>query len=187
MSDAQSNLSDPTQHLFWLTSRALGIVAILLLSAAVGCGLALSGRMSHRPGGAARLKTLHEALSLTALGAIAGHGLALLGDRYLTPGVSGIAIPFSLGVREPWTGIGVISWWLAAALGLSFYARRWIGVSTWRKLHRWNLLAYALAVAHTIGSGTDSTTSWLLIGLALAVGPVIGIGGRRIAARAAWS
>ena len=64
------------QHLFWLASRALGIVAILLLSASVACGLAMSGRMSERPGGAARLKTLHEALTLTALGAIAGHGPA---------------------------------------------------------------------------------------------------------------
>jgi sulfoxide reductase heme-binding subunit YedZ len=178
MSD--TSLSDPSQHLFWLASRALGIVAVLLLSASVACGLALSGRMSERPGGAARLKTLHEALTLTALGAIAGHGLALLGDTYLSPGLSGIAVPFVLGFKQLWTGLGVVGGWLAAILGLSYYARRWIGPRRWRKLHRWTLLAYVPAVAHTIGSGTDASSAWLLL-LTAAVGlPAVGLALRRL-------
>ena len=178
-----TSLSDPSQHAFWLASRALGIVAILLLSASVACGLALSGRMSERPGGAARLKTLHEALTLTALGAIAGHGLALLGDTYLSPGLSGIAVPFVLGFKQLWTALGVIGGWLAAILGLSYYARRWIGAKRWRKLHRWTLLAYVLAVAHTLGSGTDASSSWLLVLLAAVGLPALGLALRRVADR----
>ena len=176
-----TSLSDPSQHLFWLASRALGIVAILLLSASVACGLAMSGRMSERPGGAARLKTLHEALTLTALGAIAGHGLALLGDTYLAPGLSGIAVPFVLGFKQLWTGLGVIGGWLAAILGLSYYARRWIGPRRWRKLHRWTLLAYGLALAHTVGSGTDASSGWLLLLLAIVGLPAVGLAVRRVA------
>ena len=175
-----ANLTDPAAHVFWIASRALGIVAILLLSAAVGCGLALSGRMSARPGGAARLKTLHEALTLTALGAIAGHGLALLGDAYLDPGLRGIAVPFALADQPVWTGLGIVGGWLAAALGLSYYARRWIGVAAWRWLHRWTLLAYALCIAHTAGSGTDATSAWLLTLLSLATVPVIALAARRL-------
>ena len=178
-----TSLTDPGQHLFWLASRALGIVAIVVLSAAVGCGLALSGRMSGRPGGAGRLKTLHEALTLTALGAIAGHGLVLLGDSYLAPGLSGITVPFVLGFKQFWTGLGVIGAWLAAILGLSFYARRRIGTSTWRKLHRWTLLAYLLALAHTIGSGTDAASGWMLAILAAAVVPAIMLALKRVGER----
>ncbi|MEA2154289.1 MAG: hypothetical protein QOE11_429, partial [Solirubrobacteraceae bacterium] len=33
-------------HFFWITSRAAGIAALLLASAAVGLGLALSGRLA---------------------------------------------------------------------------------------------------------------------------------------------
>jgi len=178
-----NSLTDPSQHLFWLASRALGIVAIVVLSAAVGCGLALSGRMSGRPGGTARLKTLHEALTLTALGAIAGHGLLLLGDSYLAPGVGGIAVPFVLAFKQFWTGLGVIGGWLAAILGLSYYVRHWIGVTTWRKLHRWTLLAYVLAVVHTIGSGTDASSAWLLAILAAAGLPAIAIALKRVGER----
>ena len=42
--------TDPTQHLFWLSSRAFGVVALVLVSLSVGVGLALAGRMSRRPG-----------------------------------------------------------------------------------------------------------------------------------------
>jgi methionine sulfoxide reductase heme-binding subunit len=182
--NANSSLADPGQHAFWLASRGLGIVAMLLLSAAVGFGLALSGGMTHRPGGAAWLKTAHEALTLTALGAIAGHGLLLLGDPYLHPGLAGIAIPFALGSQPVWTGLGIVGGWLAAVLGLSYYVRSWIGVSTWRKLHRWTLLAWALALAHTIGSGTDSRSAWLVLLLAVSTTIVIVLGAKRASGRA---
>ncbi len=88
--------TDPSQHVFWLSSRAAGIVAMVLVSGAVTLGLLLSGRFASRPGAAARVKTLHEAVTLTALGAIVLHGVLLLGDSYLRPGLAGIALPFAL-------------------------------------------------------------------------------------------
>ncbi|MDX6583332.1 MAG: hypothetical protein QOI10_2516 [Solirubrobacterales bacterium] len=178
------SLSDPGAHAFWLASRGLGIVAMILLSAAVGCGLALSGRMTQRPGAAAWLKTSHEALTLTSLGAIAGHGLLLLGDPYLHPGLSGIAVPFVLGSQPVWTGIGIIGGWLTALFGLSFYVRHWIGLNAWRKLHRWTAFAYVLCLAHTIGSGTDARSSWLILLLAVSTLVVVAVGAKRISGRA---
>ena len=65
-------------------------------------------------------------------------------------------MPFALPTQSLWTGLGIIGAWLAAILGLSYYARRWIGIATWRWLHRWTLLAYVLCLGHSIGSGTDS-------------------------------
>jgi sulfoxide reductase heme-binding subunit YedZ len=163
--------TDPGQHFFWLASRALGIVAIALLAFSVTIGLGLSGRFLRRPGLPARLKHLHEAVALTTLGAMAGHGLFLLGDTYLRPGVAGITLPFALAVKPLWTGIGIIAGWLAAIVGLSFYGRRWIGVRTWRWIHRWTLAAYALAVVHALGSGTDAASAWFIAMLAVITGP----------------
>jgi predicted ferric reductase len=94
--------------------------------------------------------------------AITTHGLLLLGDSYLRPGLAGIAVPFVIAAKPLWTGLGIIGGWLAAILGLSFYLRRWIGTRTWRWMHRWTVLVYALAVAHTLGSGTDARSPWLL-------------------------
>lgn len=182
MNTAQS-LTDPTQHLFWLASRSLGIVAMLLVAVSVGLGLAMSARLGARPGSMARLKTLHEAVALTSLLAIAGHGLLLLGDTYLHPTLAQIAVPFTIAKQPVWTGIGVIAGWLALILGLSFYVRRWIGPKLWRKLHRWTIAVYVLGLAHTIGAGTDATATWLVVLLALTVAPVAVIGGYRLIPR----
>jgi methionine sulfoxide reductase heme-binding subunit len=167
-----SAYTDPGQHLFWIASRALGVVALILVSVSVGLGLVIATRSAKGPGVLARVKQLHEATALVALLAIAGHGLALLGDSYLRPGLSGIAIPFVMAHRPAWTGLGIIAGWLAAILGLTFYVRRWIGPRLWRQLHRWTLGVYVLAVVHTLGAGTDASSFWLLVLVIATVAPV---------------
>jgi methionine sulfoxide reductase heme-binding subunit len=164
--------TDPSQHLFWITSRALGVVALLFVAGSVGMGMAMSMRSAKGPGAMAKLKTVHEATALTALLAIAGHGLVLLGDSYLRPGLSGITIPFAMSHQPLWTGIGIVAGWLAALFGLTFYVRRWIGPKLWRQMHRWTLVVYVLAVVHTLGSGTDSGSLWLLAILIATVAPL---------------
>jgi len=164
--------TDPGQHLFWIASRALGVVALILVSVSVGLGLVIATRSAKGPGVLARVKQLHEATALVALLAIAGHGLALLGDSYLRPGLSGIAIPVLMPHRPVWTGLGIIAGWLAAILGLTFYVRRWIGPRLWRQLHRWTLAVYVLAVVHTLGAGTDAGSFWLLVLVIATVAPV---------------
>lgn len=152
---------DPTPYLWWLVSRASGIVALGLVTLAVLLGLTMSTKLLRRPGLGRTLVRLHEHVALASLGAIAVHGLALLGDPWLRPGLRGLTIPFALSYRPLFTGLGVLAGYLAALLGLSFYARRRIGVRRWRRLHRATLLVWVLGVAHTLGAGSDAATQWL--------------------------
>ncbi len=158
-------------HLFWITSRAAGIAALVLSSASVGAGLLISGRGSPRKGLGGDAKALHEALSIATLIAIAVHGTALLGDHFLHPSIFDISIPFTGGYRPVWTGIGIIAGWALAALGLSYYARGWVGQSRWRSLHRLTALFWVLGIAHSIGSGTDAEQPWFLLVLIVSVAP----------------
>jgi sulfoxide reductase heme-binding subunit YedZ len=93
--------------------------------------------------------------------AIAVHGITLLGDPWLHPGVKGILVPFSMGYKPFFTGLGIIGGYLAALLGLTFYARRRIGAKLWRKMHRATVVVWALGVAHAAGAGTDAGSAWL--------------------------
>lgn len=147
-------------HLFWIASRAAGIVALVLSSVSVCVGLLLGGRLArrHRP----ELRVTHEALSLATLVALIVHGLALLGDGYLRPSLGDIAIPLLSGYRTLWTSMGIVAFWAMLALGLSFYARTRIGAQRWRKLHRFVALAWALGLAHSLGEGTDAGQAWFL-------------------------
>jgi sulfoxide reductase heme-binding subunit YedZ len=164
---------DPTQQIFWVASRALGIVAFVLLAVSVGLGLAMSGRLARGPGLPAKIKRLHEACTLVTLGLIVAHAGVLLADGYLHPTLADITLPFALGYRPVWTGIGIIAGWLAIILGLSFYARKWIGVKTWRWLHRWTLAVYVLALAHAVGAGTDGRSAWMIAMLTVLTGPIV--------------
>ena len=156
-----STVKDPTPYLPWLVSRASGIVALGLVTLAVLLGLTMSARLLRRPGIGRTLVRLHEHVALVAMGAIAVHGLALLGDHWLHPGLRGLTVPFAMAYRPLFTGLGIIGGYLAALLGLSFYARRRIGVRLWRRLHRATVLVWVLGVVHTLGAGSDAATPWL--------------------------
>lgn len=147
-------------HLFWITSRAAGGAALLLASASVAVGLMMS---SKRKGSNKRdLRAIHEALSLTTLAMVALHGVALLGDSYLNPGLSGIAVPFVSAYRPLWTGLGIIAGYGLAVLGLTYYLRDRIGAARWRRLHRLTAVFWLLAVGHTIEAGSDAAQIWFL-------------------------
>lgn len=172
-----------SQHLFWITSRAAGTVAMLLTSASVVAGLMISSR--RRGANKADLRAIHEALSLTALAMVALHGASLLGDAFLNPGLSGIAIPFASTYRPLWTGLGIVAGYGLAALGLSYYLRDRIGAARWRKVHRATAVFWVLAVIHTIQAGTDSSQAWYLVLNGLVVIPAAVLLGLRWVGRTA--
>jgi sulfoxide reductase heme-binding subunit YedZ len=157
-------------HIFWITSRAAGIAALVLASLSVCVGLLFGGRLTkgRRP----ELRILHEALSLATLAAIAVHGLTLLGDAYMHPGIADIAVPFLSSYKTVWTSIGIVAFWALLLLGLSYYARGRIGVQRWRKLHRFTALAWILGIAHSLGEGTDAGQTWFIAMTAIVVVPV---------------
>jgi methionine sulfoxide reductase heme-binding subunit len=160
-------------HGWWLASRASGLVALILVTVSVFLGLMMSAKLMRRPGLAKKLLAVHEQTALAGLVAIAVHGIALLGDPWLHPGVAGVAVPFALGFKAFFTGLGVIAAYLAALLGLSFYARRRIGARLWRKAHRGTVVVYLLGLVHALGAGSDASAAWFRWWVMLTT-PVIG-------------
>ncbi len=156
-------------HLFWLTSRAAGIAALILSSVSVCLGLLMGGRLVKRRG--ADLRVTHEALSLATLAALVVHGLTLIGDSFMHPTLADVALPFVGGYKTLWTSTGIIAFWALALLGLSYYLRTKIGVQRWRKLHRFTALAWILGIAHSLGEGTDAGQTWFLAMTAIVVLP----------------
>ena len=174
-----------SHQVFWIASQAFGIVAMVLLGISVALGLTMSGRLLSRPGLAAKLRRFHEASTLVTLGLIVAHGGLLLFDSYLRPGLAGITLPFAMAYRPLFTGLGIIAGWLAAILGLSFYARRRIGARTWRRLHRLTIVVYALALVHVVGAGTNGTSPSMLVMLTGLTAPIVFAFTYRVLPRAA--
>lgn len=147
-------------HEWWLASRAAGIAAMLLVSVSVGLGLANAARLIP-PRARRAFIAVHEQTALAALISIAAHGLLLVPDRWLHPGLAGITVPLAIGYRPLATALGIVGGYLAALLGLTFYVRRRIGPRLWRKAHMATIGVYALSLTHTLTAGTDAGTLWL--------------------------
>jgi sulfoxide reductase heme-binding subunit YedZ len=173
-------------HLFWITSRAAGTLALLFSSVAVGVGLSMGGKLIKGRG--TDLRTMHEALSMATIVAIVVHAVALLGDTFMHPNLADITIPFVSSYMTAWTTIGIVAGWMMIILGLSFYARARIGQQRWRTLHRFTALAWILGLAHSLGEGTDAGQLWFLVATGIVALPAaallfVRLSGRRAAPR----
>jgi sulfoxide reductase heme-binding subunit YedZ len=164
-------MTHASSTLFWIISRAAGTTAMILASAAVGFGLTMGGRLLRAAGPERR--TIHEILAVSALVAIAVHGLALVGDSWLHPSLLDVSVPFLASYRTLYTSIGIIAGWGLAILGLSFYARRKIGQARWKTIHRFTALAWLLALVHTFTEGTDAGRLWFIALILLTAAPAL--------------
>jgi methionine sulfoxide reductase heme-binding subunit len=166
-------MTDPTPHLFWITSRAAGFAALVLASLAVSAGLLMSTKLLK--GRTSELRAGHDTLALATIVAIVVHAVALLGDKFLHPSIADIAIPFVSSYKTLWMSLGIVGGWGLILLGLSYYARRWVGAVRWRKLHRFTALAWLAGLVHALGMGTDAGQAWFLAMIAVVAIPALGL------------
>ena len=96
-----------------------GIVALALVTLSVGIGLAMAGRVCRgAPGcrsaltGAPRARAPSRASSPSPCTAS-----RCSVDPWLHPGPAGILVPFTMGYRPVFTGLGILAAYLAALLG----------------------------------------------------------------------
>ena len=168
-----------TPHLFWITSRAAGFAALVLASLAVSLGLLMSTKLLK--GRTTDLRAAHDTLALATIVAIVVHGVSLLGDSFLHPSIADISIPFVSSYKTIWTTLGIVGGWGLILLGLSYYARRYVGAIRWRKLHRFTALAWLAGLVHALGEGTDAGQVWFLAMIALVAIPALALLATRVA------
>lgn len=158
-------------HLFWILSRAAGTTAVVLSSVTVTIGLLMAGRMTS--GDATDRRAYHEILSLSVMVAIAVHGLVLIGDGVLHPGILDVSLPFAWGFQRLATTLGIVAGWALIFLGISFYFRDRIGRARWKQIHRFTLVAWLAGLVHTIVEGTDAGTVWYIALLVVTTAPAL--------------
>jgi sulfoxide reductase heme-binding subunit YedZ len=164
-------IADPSTHLFWIISRGAGTTALILASASICFGLAMSGSLIKR-GGADR-RIYHEMLSLSVMVAIAVHGLSLNGDSFLHPSLADVTVPFVSSYMTLSTSLGIIAGWALIFLGLSYYLRDRIGRQRWKLIHRFTLLAWIAGLVHTFTEGTDAGQIWFIALIVVTSAPAV--------------
>jgi methionine sulfoxide reductase heme-binding subunit len=147
----------------WFTSRATGLVALLLLTGSVVLGTAHSGRVATSGWPRFTLHAVHRNLSMLTVVFLAVHIASAIIDPYAGIAWLDAVLPFVSTYHPFWLGLGALALDLMLAVIVTSMLRTRIPVRLWRAVH---LTAYALwpiAVAHGLGiGGADSGLGWVI-------------------------
>ena len=151
----------------WFTARGAGLSALIALSLAVGFGAIGSMRM-RSVSTRVIVQYLHRTAAVLGLGLIFVHVTSLILDSKAHVGLAGALVPFASQYRPNSIALGSIAMYallLVAAVGAARgrMAGSRLGVLTWRTLHALAYPTWAIAVLHSVLSGTDRSQPWVVI------------------------
>jgi methionine sulfoxide reductase heme-binding subunit len=141
----------------WYITRAAGWMAYFLLWFSMVWGLALPTKLFDRFISPTFSFDFHEFISLLSIGFLLLHIGVLLFDQYLPYSLAQILVPFLSPYRPLWVGLGVLSFYLALLVTVTFYLRKRIGQKRFKSIHTLSLVGYFGAVFHAFFSGSDSS------------------------------
>jgi sulfoxide reductase heme-binding subunit YedZ len=161
----------------WYLTRSTGAVALLLLSVAVALGVADVRRFSTPSWPRFVVDALHRNVSLLALVFLVLHILTAVLDSFTSIALVAAFIPFAGSYRPFWLGLGAVAFDLLLAVVLTSLLRGRVGPRAWRATHWLVYACWPIALLHTLGTGSDVKTTWLLalssFCLALVLGAVL--------------
>ena len=165
----------------WYTTRATGLVALVLLTISMALGVLTTVRY-QRPN-LPRFVTagLHRNSSLLALAFTGAHIVTTLADTYAPIRVQDVVIPFISAYRPLWLGLGTIAFDLMLALTITSLLRTRMTYRMWHLVHWTSYLCWPVAVLHGLGTGSDTPVRWVLLLTLACIALVTGVTGWRLA------
>jgi hypothetical protein len=166
----------------WYTTRATGLVAMVLLTVSMALGL-LSSVGYQRPR-LPRFVTvgLHRNASLLALAFTAAHVVTTIIDPFVNIPVQDAFIPFISSYRPLWLGLGAVASDLMIALTVTSLLRSRMRLRTWRLVHWTSYACWPVALVHGLGTGTDTPVRWVLLLTLVCVAVITALVAWRLAA-----
>ncbi len=144
-----------TQQLWWYSVRASGVVAWVLVTAAVVWGLLLSSRSTTRPRPAWVLD-LHRFLGGLTFVFLAVHIFGLMFDKWVGFGPRELFVPMESEYRPGALAWGIIAMYLLIAVELTSLAMKRLTRRIWHAIHLLSLVVFAMTTVHVLTAGTDA-------------------------------
>jgi predicted ferric reductase len=148
-------------HTYWYLTRASGLVAYVLLFASASFGLAMTGDLMPRWLQRFRVYDLHRFLALVTLGVTVFHIVIVLPDKFIGFSVAEILVPFASPYEPLYMALGVFAFYVSVIVTGAFYIRPRVSYRVWRLVHYATFVAFAMALVHGVGAGTDTEAGWV--------------------------
>jgi hypothetical protein len=162
----------PTSPL-WYTTRATGMVALVLLTISVVLGVLTTVRFARPRWPRFVTIGLHRNMSLLVLTFVVLHVVTTVTDPFVSIHWIDVVVPFVSSYRPLWLGLGTVAFDLLVALTVTSLLRTRLSHRTWRLVHWAAYLCWPVAVMHGLGTGTDTSLSWTLALTVLCVAAVV--------------
>lgn len=145
-----------TSTYFWYTTRATGIVALLLLTLVVTIGTLVANRVGGTFVGRFELNELHRSVSVVAMLFLVIHILTTVVDSYVSTGIISAFVPMTSAYKTIPIAIGAVGFDLLLCVWISSLLKVRIKNESWRFIHWFSWLAYSSAIAHAYMAGSDT-------------------------------
>lgn len=139
----------------WYLNRSTGVVLLVLLSLTLALGILAAGARAGGRLPAFVPQSLHRSLSGTAVLLLGAHLASAVADEYVDIRWWQVLSPIGAGYQPLWLGLGALSVDLLLAVLLTSLLRHRLSPRWWRLTHLAAYAAWPLAMAHSLGIGTD--------------------------------
>jgi predicted ferric reductase len=167
-----------TSPYLWYTTRATGLVTLVLFTAVLIVGTLVANRIGGTYIGRFELNELHRSLSMVAVIFLGIHIATTVLDSFVSTGLVSAVIPFVSKYRTLPVALGTIAFDLTLAVWISSLLKEHIRPSVWRAIHWFGYVSFATSLVHAYLTGTDTRTHWALVLVATCgvLGIVAGVG-----------
>jgi methionine sulfoxide reductase heme-binding subunit len=149
--------------LIWYTTRATGVVGLVLLTAAVCLGVLTTTRLATRRLPRFAVSELHSRTSMIATVFVVLHVLTAILDTYVPIGLLASIVPFTSNYRPLPVALGTVGFDLLVAVALTSAVRQFLNARVWRGVHWLAYACWPVAFIHGLLIGTDLRFGWMQI------------------------
>ena len=161
------------EQLWWYLTRASGIVAWALLTAAVLFGLVVRTKVGARPARPPWWLDLHRFLGGLATVFTAVHLATLIADSYVHFDLVDVLVPGASEWQPGAVAWGVVSLWLLVAVEATSLLQKRLPRRTWRWIHLTSYPLFWMATFHFVAAGTDAHNRPAVAAVLVASGAVL--------------
>ncbi|MFI5036015.1 MAG: ferric reductase-like transmembrane domain-containing protein [Acidimicrobiales bacterium] len=149
-----------TSPYLWYSTRATGMVALVLFTLVVTLGTFVANRVGGTYVGRFEVNEIHRSLSMVAVVFLGIHVATTVVDSYVPTGVLSVFVPMTSVYKRVAVGVGAVALDLIGAVWISSLLKVRVANTTWRFIHWFSWLALATALVHAYLTGTDSRHGW---------------------------
>lgn len=144
----------------WYTTRATGMVVLILLTITVMIGTLTFGRRTWPGVPLFTTRDVHRNIALLAVLLLVVHIVTAVLDPFSRLTWLMVFVPFQGAYRPVYMAAGVVAMELLLVLILTSLSQRWFNARAWRVAHFAAYPCWVLAVVHGTGAGTDAAQDW---------------------------